>query len=84
MRRGVAPSSKSSFAFLRLRDCLTRHESLQKRACPPDLRRFRKSKKGQNHGEHADRKAKNEEIGLRDLAPLWLKLPFLSRCWAMR
>ena len=45
MRRGVAPSSKSSFAFLHLRDCLTRHESLQKRACPPDLRRFRKSKK---------------------------------------
>ena len=50
MRRGVAPSSKSSFAFLRLRDCLTRHESLQKRACPPDLRRFRKSKKDKTTG----------------------------------
>ena len=81
MRRGVAPSSKSSFAFLRLRDCLTRHESLQKRACPPDLRRFRKSKKDKTTGST---QAKNEEIGLRDLAPLWLKLPFLTRCWAMR
>ena len=45
---------------------------------------IQKEQEGHNCGEYADRKANNEEIGLRDLMPLWLRLPFLTRCRAMR